>query len=681
MTFRVAGERPAVLAEIEELSSQIERYRRGLVPEHVFVERRLRHGIYGQRQDGVHMMRSKLPLGLISPAQLAAFADIAETYGSGVAHLTTRQDIQVHFVRLPSTPGLLRDLDAADMSAREACGNVVRNVTAAANSGVVSEPFDVTPHALRLARFAMRHPDGQALGRKFKISFASVNDPLWNLARIHDLGFTARRRDGVDGFEVRAGGGLGAVPMEAQVLHDFVPADEIASLTQAVLRAFARHGEKKNRARARLKFLLADWGIERLRAEVAALTEPVATEPLPPVADAPLFPPGTSTAHGPDLLAQRQPGYVAVKVRVPRGDLTPAQLRGLATLLAREVGDTTRITPEQGLLVRFVSTDRLRAVREGLAALGLGDSGAHGLADPVTCPGADTCKLGITRPRAVATAMGSALDALAVDEKLSRLRVHISGCPNGCAQHAIADIGFYGAARTVNGVVVPHYLVILGGEAGGLAFGGAVAKVPAARGGEAVRVLAEAFRLSNAASFAEFVRASGRPALKALLEPLQELPALEADPAAYREAGSDEPFRVVRGVGECAGEVVDGADFLLSDADAAVEEAHARPERAIVATERAFRLAARALLAVDHAEPRADAEVLAAFKSRFYEAGRIFEGVGYYYLHAATEADPTGDRLRRRVAEAELFVQEAHGIVGRIRAPAPQPRHAAPEAT
>ena len=283
MSFRVAGDRAVVQREIDELAEQVDRYRRGLVPEPLFVERRLRHGIYGQRQDGVHMLRSKLPLGLLSPAQMAAFADIAEVYGSGVAHLTTRQDIQVHFVRLPDTPSLLRDLDRADMSAREACGNVVRNVTAAANAGLGHEPFDVTPHALRLAQFAMRHPDGQALGRKFKITFAGTEHPDWNLSRVHDLGFTARKQAERLGFEVRAGGGLGAVPMQAQVLYDFVPAEEILALSQAVLRVFSRHGEKANRARARLKFLLGDWGTERFRAEVEAAWTPEETpEPRPP---------------------------------------------------------------------------------------------------------------------------------------------------------------------------------------------------------------------------------------------------------------------------------------------------------------------------------------------------------------------------------------------------------------
>jgi sulfite reductase beta subunit-like hemoprotein len=695
---RVAGPRASVRAEIDELAASIARYRAGQMAEPLFVERRLRHGIYGQRQDGVHMLRSKLPAGILSPDQMVAFADIAEVYGNGVAHLTTRQDIQVHFVQLPRTPELLRDLDENDMSAREACGNVVRNVTVAANAGVApGEPFDVTPHALRLARFALIHPDGQSLARKFKVHFAGTDDPAWNLARIHDLGFTAREQGGEPGFEVRAGGGLGAVPMEAGVLYEWLPADGILGLTQAVLRVFGRYGEKKNRARARMKFLIADRGLDWFRAEVerewevdrASGAEPRReVHPLRPVPDTLAWTAGGSfeATNGEqarwaasNVVGEREPGRVSVRVRVPRGDLSPTQLRGFAALVAQQVGDSTRITPEQGFLIRGVAIGRLQALHEGLVGIGLGGV-ANGVADPITCPGADTCKLGITRPRAVARDMEAALDALAVNPRIAGLRVHISGCPNGCAQHAIADIGLYGAARTVNGVVVPHYLVLLGGAAGGTAFGSALAKVPAGRVGEAVAALARAW--PEGESFSDWVRRTPRERLKALLEPLQELPALEAAPGLYREPGSDEGFRVVRGTGECAGEVVDQADFRLADADAAVENARATvdPEEANRASALAFRLGMRALLAMDHAEPRDEEALLPAFRLRYYEAGRIFEGVGFYALQALGEAEASGDRLRRRVAEAELFVQECHSILGRLRAPAVQPKGTAESA-
>ncbi len=266
---------PEAAASIDSFQSNLGRFLDGKVPDASFLEYRLRHGVYGQRQDGVHMMRSKLPLGLLDPEQLDAFADLTEAYAAGIAHLTTRQDIQVHFVPLSSTPELMRVLARAEMTSREACGNVVRNVCASEVAGVEpGEAFDVTPYGMALAAFLLQHPDGQSLGRKFKVSLAGSFDPRFNLAAIHDLGATAVLRDGQRGFHVRVGGGLGAVPHEAPVLTEFLPVDELLPLAQVLLRLFARHGEKEKRARARLKFLVAQWGIERFRAVEEAMTKP-----------------------------------------------------------------------------------------------------------------------------------------------------------------------------------------------------------------------------------------------------------------------------------------------------------------------------------------------------------------------------------------------------------------------
>jgi sulfite reductase beta subunit-like hemoprotein len=549
--FRVAGDAAGVARELAELRASIARFRAGQEPEAVFLERRLRHGIYGQRQDGVHMLRSKLPCGIVSPPQLEAFADIAEIWGGGVAHLTTRQDIQVHFVALERTPDLLAAMDAADLSAREACGNVVRNVVCDPWAGVGPEPFDPTPYALGLAQALLRHPDGQQLGRKFKVSFSATDDPSRDASLIHDVGLVARVRDGRRGWRVVVGGGLGAVPQPARLFAEFVAVEALYPLVTAILRVFGRHGEKRNRARARLKFLVQDWGIDRFREAVLA-EEGSPGLPHFPHHDVPAFPPGLEPGN------QRQAGYEAVLARVPRGDLTPGQLRGLATLLRDEVGDTLRITPDQNLLVRFVATDRVARVRAGLDALGLGLR--RTVENPVTCPGADTCKLGITSPRAAARAAEGELARVEAGD----LRVHVSGCPNACAQHQVADVGFFGAARSVAGVVTPHYLVVLGGEAGGTAMGTAHGKVPAARLGETVRTLAELLaghREAGETAGACF-RRLGREAIRAALEPLQDV-----TPAMYREPGSEAEFRVVRGVGECAGEAVDGVDLELADAE------------------------------------------------------------------------------------------------------------------
>lgn len=695
----IAGAPDVIRADIAALDQSIERFVAGRIPEAVFLEYRLRHGIYGQRQDGVHMLRSKLPLGLLAPAQMLAFADIAERYGHGVAHLTTRQDIQVHFVALQATPDLLRVLSDAEMTAREACGNVVRNVTASVDAGISPlEAFDVTPYGMALAQYLLKHPDGQSLGRKFKVTLAGSFDPAENLSAIHDLGATAIIRDGERGFHVRVGGGLGAVPHEAPVLTDFLPADELLPTAVALLRLFARHGEKAKRARARMKFLVADWGIERFRAAVAeeraTLTDDPAwrafdlmtwqDQPRHPAADAAPAPRDEDEARwrNSNVLPQSQDGYVQVHVRVPRGDLGPSQLRGLARLLAEHVGDTTRIGADQSLRIRWVALDRLPAVYDGLRALGLGGALAGGVVDPVTCPGADTCKLGITSPRKAVRAVQAELDTLTADPRIAALRVHLSGCPNSCAQHQIADIGFFGAARTKGGHAAPHFVVLLGGRQDGLSrapdarpgdgFALPITKVPASRIAAVVERVAKRFVEDSPPdeAFGDWVRRQGRRALKDLIDDLTTLPDFDSAPELYREAGATEAFEVVRGVGECAGEVVLHADLLLAEADQHADQAIAALEDGAPSdTVRghalaAFSAAARALLSLDGITQPADEP--AAFRTAYYDTGRIFEGIGHYYLQATSEANVSGDRVRRLAVESELFVEEAHTIVGRV---------------
>jgi sulfite reductase (ferredoxin) len=703
----IAGARALVAAEIDAYDQTVHRFLDGRVPEHVFLETRLRFGIYGQRQDGVHMIRSKLPLGLQAPDQLEAFADLTERFSGGTAHLTTRQDIQVHFVRLTETPALLRVLDDARLTSREACGNVVRNVTASPLAGVApGEVFDPTAAGMALAEFLLRLPDGQSLGRKFKIELAGSADPRFDRTAYHDLGLTAVVRDDARGFHVKVGGGLGAIAHEAVELAPFVPEAELLPLAQAVLRVFARHGEKQKRARARLKFLVADWGIARFREAVVAERAALADDPRwtawiggdDASADRPLHPPGGEVGLTTDaearwlrtnVVAQAVDGYAAVQVRVPQGDLTPAQLRGVAALLREHTGDTLRIGADQSLWIRHVPVARLLAVREALVALGLGQDGAGGLADPVTCPGADTCKLGITSPRSLARQIQGRLDGLAQDPRLERLRIHVSGCPNGCATHHVADIGLFGAARTVHGVTAPHFMLVLGGLPGGTdrvtpgaGFGTVVTKLPAARVGEAVERLARLYLAEAGADevFGRFVSAVGRDRIKALLQDLGELAPPDEAPELYLEHGHTGPFQVVRGTGECAGSIALQADLLLVEADREVDAAGdllaagAPPEAVSAAARRAMRTAARALLSTQGEWTVSEEGLLEAYRERIYAAGLVFEGVGHYLL--ATEAAPVvdGDRLRRRVQEAALLVEEAHSVVGRISNPAPKER-------
>ena len=701
----IAGETHSALEEIDDFDKSVQRFRRGKVPESVFLEHRLRHGVYGMRQEGVHMMRNKLPLGLISPEQLDAMADLTEAYGGGIAHLTTRQDIQVHFIELEQTPEVMRVLARAEGTFREACGNVVRNITAAEVSGVwPDEAFDVTPHGMALATFLLRHPDGQSLGRKMKIHLSSTFSADWNLASIHDIGATAVLRDGRRGFEIRAGGGLGAVPHEAPVLYDFLPEAELLPLSHAILRVFARLGEKKKRARARLKFLIAGVGLEAFREEVDRERAELPFNPAwsafidaeNPWTDSPLHPAGSAFPTSDDadtaqwlrtnVYPQRQAGYAAVKVRVPTGDLTPTQLRGLATLLRDHIGDSARVGVDQSLLLRWVSFDQLLVVREALVGLGLGQPNAGGLGDTVTCPGADTCKLGITSPRSVARFAQPTLDRLARNPRLQGIRVKISGCPNSCAQHQVADIGFFGAARTLKGVTAPHFMLILGGIRGGLGageklgdgFGTPLLKVPALRVSDAIEALLGAYleQAHPAEAFGHFTRRLGRDALKQLLHPFTELPPPDVAPEFYREPGSTGSFTVRRGVGECAGEIVDLADLLLADADREAEQAmdlfesDADAALVISRSQKSMILAARALLSLEGLTNLDAFDPVQAFRERFYDSGRFYEGVGHYFLDGSQlDAPIDADRLRRLVVEAGLFVEEAHTVVGKLANP------------
>ncbi|MEM6568755.1 MAG: nitrite/sulfite reductase, partial [Planctomycetota bacterium] len=555
----IAGSPRTVELELDALDAAIARFRSGRIADAVFTETRLRQGVYGQRQDGVHMIRIKLPLGIVDADQLRGIADVAEVYGGGVAHLTTRQDVQFHFVALERTPDLLRDLARVDVTAREACGNVVRNVTAGALSGVSpTEAFDVTSHGISLARALLRHPLGQDLGRKFKVRFSGEADPAAHEALFHDLGLVARVEDGRRGFTAYVGGGLGAIPYRAEVLHRFLPEEEILEVALAILTVFGERGERAKRARARLKFLVADMGLDAFRDEVERVRPKVSAPRVAwldrslgverrPDAPASAFPVGADDVESrwiaSNVHLQRQRGYAAVTMRVRQGDLSPEQLRGLAALLDALPGAAARVDVDQNLVVRWIPFGRLRDLRESLVALGLGTASDL---DPVTCPGADTCKLGITSPRSIAADVERALAPLRDEPRVAALRVHVSGCPNSCARHQIADIGLHGAARTVGGHSVPHYALVLGGRAGGEAFGRVYGKVPAARAGDAIGAIVEAFveGAVGVEPFHAWLERVGRDGVKELVGPRAELPPIEIDPAAYREPGRDDAFAV-----------------------------------------------------------------------------------------------------------------------------------------
>jgi sulfite reductase beta subunit-like hemoprotein len=534
--------------DLEAFVHELERWERGEIGPEEWKAFRLRHGAYGQRQEGdLYMVRSKLPQGLVTADQLEALAEVAERHSRGFGHVTTRQNLQLHFVTGRGVEAALARLAEAGITSRDACGNTVRNVTACPLGGVSpTELFDTTPYGEALTRHYLGHPLSGALPRKFKVAFEGCAEDH-AAAAIHDIGFLARRRDGRRGFEIRVGGGTATYAVSARVLLDFVPAGEILGVAEAVVRVFHRLGERKNRNQARLKWLVKRLGWEGFCAEVAAELDRVRAEGIPPLPFDPERPPAEgppadderTPAPAPEVLAarvraqrphgpgihpaaapsevtpaataawtrtnvrpQRQAGFAVVTVTVPLGDLSSAQLVALAALSRAYADGTVRFTREQDVLLRWVRAGDLPALHARLAAAGLGLGGAGTPADVVSCPGAESCRLAVTHSRGLGRELEAVLRGRpALAEQLGDADIKMSGCPNGCGQHHLAAIGFQGSVRKVGDQAVPQYFVLLGGgvSADGARFGELAAKIPARRVGQALERLAALYQAKRAA--------------------------------------------------------------------------------------------------------------------------------------------------------------------------------------
>ncbi|MEW6751451.1 MAG: nitrite/sulfite reductase [Candidatus Latescibacterota bacterium] len=732
---------PADLGEeIDTFDTQIQLRRQGRMDEKLFAETRLRRGVYGQRYDNGQrfdgrqtqrlaypeaqtkgpdtlwhapgMQRIKIPFGGLTARQLEVLADLAEEYSDEILHVTTRQDIQLHYVHIGDTPDLMRRLAAVGITTREACGNSVRNVTACPIAGVChSEAFDVTPHARALARFLLGHPDCQDFGRKFKIAFSGCRQEACALAHMHDIGAVAvvRREDGraLRGFEFWVGGGLGPVPHQAQLLTPFLPETELLPTAQAIARVFARLGEKRNRNRARLKFLVARLGIEEFGRlveeerrvlpadrrwtsylEEARQHAEGALRPAAPLDGGP-HAEGFEAWRRTNVRRQPQAGYVVATVALPLGDLTAQQGRDLASLCRRYVADTVRTTVEQNIVLRWVSEADLPALYRDLQEIGLAEPGAGTIVDITACPGTDTCKLGIASSRGLAAELRRRLAAQAVslDEAVGSLRIKISGCFNSCGQHHVADLGFFGNSRRINGVTVPHFQVVLGGQwtenAG--SFGLAMGAVPSRRIPELVDRLTRRYvqEREPGEGFQRYVQRTGKRQIKTLLDELAAVPAYDADPSFYRDWGDPREFSTDDiGRGECAGEVVPLAIMELAAAEREVFEAQieldeSRPEQARATAYGAMVRAARTLVKQQYYDVPEDPDaVVAEFRARYHDTGVFAEGQAAgrfaHYLFAAHE-DRDGpvamDGARRLVEEARLFVEAAYGCYDRLSTP------------
>jgi len=738
---RLAGQLPEALGrEIEIFETELELRKQGKIEERVFAETRLRRGAYGQRYDNGQrhdgkkvqeipypsghltkgpntlwdapgMQRIKIPGGGLNASQLEALAELAEEYSDGIVHITTRQDAQLHYVHIDDTPALMRRLAAAGITTREACGNSVRNVTACPLAGVCQdEAFDVTPYSRALSKFLLGHPDCQNFGRKFKPSFSGCSQHACGLANMHDLGLVAAERtvDGVKkrGFQVYVGGGLGTVPYQAKLFDSFVPVEELLPLAQAIARVFARHGEKKNRARARIKFLVNDLGIEKFRELVLEERKNLPPDPrwtefvesAEEFHEEPLRPGGALPPGGPEdfqkwaatnTRPQRQEGYVTVTVALPLGDITAQQLRDLADIVRQYTRETVRTTVEQNFLVRWVSGADLLELYRSLKAAGLGAAGAGTIVDVTTCPGTDTCKLGISSSRGLAAELRQRLaeQSFNLDAAVQNLHIKVSGCFNSCGQHHVADLGFYGVSRKMAGYAVPHFQVVLGGEwehnAG--SYGLPIMAVPSKNIPEVVTRLTDRYVADrkNGESFRSFITRIGKAEVKDLLDDLTRLPSDQNDRSFFRDWNDPREYSLDdMGVGECAGEVVSPVEFGLAAAERQVFEAQLALEsgddnRAWQTAYRSMLQAAKSLLTAECPGVSDDPNrIVEEFRTRFYDTQRFFDpfagGKFAHYLFAAHrngEPRHTSEKARFLIEEAQLFIEASHACYNRMGTP------------
>lgn len=738
---KLADKMPPELArEIDIFETQIELRKQGKIEERVFAETRLRRGVYGQRYDNGQrhdgtrvqklklpsgdltkgpetvwdapgMMRIKIPFGGVTPEQMEVLADLSEEYADGVSHVTTRQDIQFHFVHIDDTPSLMRRLAAVGITTREACGNAVRNVTACPIAGVCrDETFDVTPYAKACSKFLLGHPDTQDFGRKFKVAFSGCKEHACGLTSMHDMGAIARKKivNGEErrGFEFYVGGGLGAVPHKAKLFDEFLPQEELLPMAQAISRVFARLGEKRNRARARIKFLVANKGIDEFRRIVLEERQKLTPDPrwtdflsrVNERTEVPLKqgvglngaqrPEGFDAWYATNVYHQKQPGYVVTTVTLPMGDITASQIRGLADIARRFVKDTVRTTVEQNLVYRWVSEAGLPEFYRALSAIGLGEANAGTIVDVTACPGTDTCKLGIASSRGLARELRTRLSekSLQLDVAVKDLRIKVSGCFNSCGQHHIADLGFYGISRNINGYTVPHFQVMLGGKwkenAG--AYGLAVGAVPSKRIPEVVMRVTERYiqdRLKSE-SFQDFISRIGKKEVKAMLEDLTKIPSHDVDASYYSDWGDPREFTLTdMGVGECAGEVISQAQFTLAASDRELFEAHIHMDggdfrKAVQVAYASMLHAAQGLIKTKDPSISEDEDaILADFRQRlcdtklFYDkyAGSKFADLLFKANESLKENGETGaDLARQRIEEAQLFIDAAHSCYGRL---------------
>ena len=682
-SFRTEIENPVVEKDIIELANKIEQFHKGKIDEEKFRSLRLARGVYGQRQEGVQMIRIKLPYGKVKSNQLKRICEVSDEYSRGRLHITTRQDIQIHYVDLNRTPELWAELEKDDVTLREACGNTVRNVTASETAGIdVNEPFDVSPYAHAVFQNFLRNPICQEMGRKFKVSFSGTDEDT-GLSYMHDLGFIAKVENGVRGFKVMLGGGLGSQPRHADELYSFLPTDKIIPLMEGVLRIFDRHGERKSRAKARMKFLIKDIGLEAFKelveaeqkaivnktvpidAEAYEVSIPVAVEaPQVTIKDQKAFELWKST----NVIPQKQEGYVAIGIKVLLGDFYTDKARLLADLVEQYAAGELRLSLRQNILIPFVKEDLVPFFYQELGKLGFTEAGYNKAVDITACPGTDTCNLGIASSTGIADELERVLKA-EYPQYLEKedLVIKISGCMNACGQHNMANIGFQGMSiRTKDKLVAPALQVLLGGGNlgdGNGRFADKVVKIPSRRGPEALRRILNDFEANaNDQLFVDYYAEKGEKYFYDLLTDLSEIDNLT--PEDFVDWGNEEKYVKAIGIGECAGVVIDLVATLFLESEEKIQNAKTSFDSevysdAVYHTYSSLVNSAKALLIAENKKTNTHAGIIRQFDELFVETKKInLEGTFADLVYQIQKNAPTKDFALDYIKIAQQFLQK-----------------------
>jgi len=680
-SFRTEIENPVVEKDIIDLANKIDMFHNGKLDEEKFRSLRLARGVYGQRQEGVQMIRIKLPYGKVSSEQLRTISDVSEEYSRGRLHITTRQDIQIHYVDLNRTPELWAQLEKSDITLREACGNTVRNVTASETAGIdVEEPFDVSPYAHALFQYFLRNPISQELGRKFKVSFSS-SDADTGLSYMHDLGFIAKIEAGVKGFKVMLGGGLGSQPRHAELLYDFLPSDKIISLMEGVVRVFDRYGERKSRAKARLKFLLKDLGLDGFKSllEEEQIAVPMKSFPI----DAEAYPkPQIAQVSVPNvviedqatfdawkstnLIPQKQEGYVAIGVKVLLGDFYLKEARALADLVEKYAADEIRLSLRQNIVIPYVKEELVPFFYSELKKLGFTEAGYNRAIDITACPGTDTCNLGI----ASSTGIAEELERIMKEEYPDYINnpdvvIKISGCMNACGQHNMANIGFQGmSVRTKSKLVAPALQVLLGGGNMGNGegrFADKVVKIPSKRGPEALRLILNDFDANgNGLSFPEYYAEKEQMYFYDFLKDLTDVENLTPDD--FIDWGNSEEYIQAIGVGECAGVVIDLIATLLFESEEKIQTAkttfsEGKWAASIYHSYSSMVNTAKAILTSENQKTNTHAGIIKDFDEKFVANGRIALDKGFEeFILQINKNEPTEVFAKNYLNDTKVFL-------------------------